>query len=49
MSGDYLSLCKCVNLDLTLLIKVIQGQDSSDNDLFSSVVMSNVCGLTLDS
>ena len=49
MSGDYLSWCKCVNLNLTLLIKVIQGQDNSDNDLFGSVVMSNVCGCTLDS
>ena len=49
MSGDYLSLCKCVNLDLTLLIKVIQGQDNSDNDLFGSVVMSNVCGFTIGS
>ena len=47
MSGDYLSLCKCVNLDLTLLIKVFQGQDSSDNDLFDSVVMSNVRSCTL--
>ena len=35
-------------LNLTLLIKVIQGQDNSDNDLFGSVVMSNVCGCTLD-
>ena len=36
-------------LNLTLLIKVIQGQDNSDNDLFGSVVISNVCGCTLDS
>ena len=36
-------------LNLTLLIKVIQGQDNSDNDLFGSVVMSNVCGCTIDS
>ena len=35
-------------LNFTLLIKVIQGQDSSDIDLFSSVVMSNVCGFSLD-
>ena len=49
MSGDYFSLCKCVNLDLTLLIKVIQGQDNSDNDLFDSVVMSNVCSCNVDS
>ena len=34
-------------LNLTLLIKVIQGQDSSDNDLFDSVVMSNVRSCTL--
>ena len=36
-------------LNLTLLIEVIQGQDNSDNDLFGSVVMSNVCGCTIGS
>ena len=36
-------------LNLTLLIEVIQGQDNSDNDLLSSVVMSNVCGCTIGS
>ena len=36
-------------LNLTLLIEVIQGQDNSDIDLFGSVVMSNVCGCTIDS
>ena len=36
-------------LNLTLLIKVIQGQDNSDNDLFGLVVMSNVCGCTIGS
>ena len=36
-------------LNLTLLIEVIQGQDNSDNDLFGSVVMSNVCGCAIGS
>ena len=30
-------------LDIIFIDGVIQGQDYSDNDLFSSVVMSNVC------
>ena len=36
-------------LNLTVLIGVIQGQDNSDNDLFGSVVMSNVCSCTIGS
>ena len=31
------------HLVLTVINGVIQGQDYSDNDVFSSVVISNVC------
>ena len=47
MYGDYSSQCKCVDIEFNFINGVIQGQDNSDNDLFGSVVMSNVCGCTI--
>ena len=34
-------------IEFTYINGVIQGQDYSDNDVFSSVVISNVCVLML--